>query len=169
MSNLKIGSIITAAVILLLGVITFFSSFNVIDVTEFGYRYDRISGQMEGIWEVDKNGNSVLDTNGNKIPRVGFVWKLPFVESIHTFDVLPIRTCLGEANTRVLNCKLIQFEPSGWRTFIMWHGRGSYSHGISSKSLNEILLTYAFSDNPEQYDFLNTIDDTQLDKEITLQ
>lgn len=140
--------IVTISVIFLLSIITFFSSFTIVDVTEFAYKYDLTTGEISGMW--DKNGE----------PKTGFIWKIPFLEKVHTIETLPYRTCLGEENTRVLNCKLVQFDPNGWKQFVMWHGRRDYDHNRSNVSSNDydldkILMSYAFSENPSQYKFLN--------------
>ena len=141
--------LISLGVFLLLSFITLINSFEMVDVTEFAYRYDKVTGEM----------SSVVDEN-NK-PLTGLIWKRPFLETIHTIETLPERECLGVSNVKVLNCVLLQFDPKGWRDFIMTHGRGDYSNGMGLNSLNKTLLPYAYSKDPSQYKFLKVTTETE--------
>lgn len=98
-----------------------------VDKHELGYIYNRLDGS---ITRVEKNG---------------WVIRMPVINSVHTLDLRPyqvsITASLGATNQRVLNAKLVQFDPKGLETFIMWHGRGA---GDDLESLKEILKCYAF-------------------------
>lgn len=93
------------------------------------------------------------------LDRTGYIYALPIVVSVHTIDLRPMQVCMN-ANARVLNCKLVKFNPAGFDTFIAWHGRNDYDGGncatsTSSSScgnLNEILRSYAF-DESQTYPF----------------
>jgi len=54
------------------------------------------------------------------------------------------------ANNRVLNAKLVQFNPKGFKTFVAWHGNGNYTQ----LTLNDILMSYAYDPSNKNYDFL---------------
>lgn len=156
MTNKKIVLTITGVVVFLMGLITFFSSYVVVDATEFAYKYDLVTGELKPIFDEDGK------------PRTGWIWKKPFIEKAHTIELLPYRVCLGEENTKVLNCKLVQFNVKGWKEFVMWHGRRSYEHNRNSSrksdyDLNVILMAYAYTQDPSVYEFLNIEDDVQDD------
>ena len=60
------------------------------------------------------------------------------------------------SNARVLNCKLVRFNPRGLKTFISWHGRGNYNIDPSrtiTTDFEDLLMSYAYDDTHE-YDFL---------------
>jgi len=115
-----------------------------IDNYEFGYKYDYATGEMKSV------------------NRQGYIIAAPWV-SIHTIDLRPTQVCIN-ANSRVLNCKLVQFDTTGWRTFVAWHGRDNYENstyhsegGGSSSGLNGILLSYAYDGSGKAYPFLKVI------------
>jgi hypothetical protein len=90
---------------------------------EFAYAFDRYEGKIECF------------TNS------GWIVRTPIRYSVHTIDMRPIQITIS-ANQRVLNAKLVRFDPKGIQTFIEWHGRGA---GESMNSpLGEILKCYAF-------------------------
>lgn len=75
-----------------------------VDNYEVGYRFDHRVGQV-----------TILD-------RTGWHRRTPFLESIGTVDTRPMQVCIN-ANARVLNCKLVEFNPDGLPVFLSWHGR----------------------------------------------
>lgn len=94
------------------------------------------------------------------IKRTGYVVYIPFIEEVHVVDLRPVQVCLN-ANSRVLNCKLVRFNPKGLTLFLSWHGRADYTmssmSGGTTSQFVEILKSYAYdgSDNIEQrYPFL---------------
>ena len=111
----------------------FFVSF--VDNYEIGYRFDRVSGEI-----------TILDRSGYFIRR-------PFVESIQAIDGRPVQVCIN-ANARVLNCKLVQFNPEGIELFLAWHGRNFNS---SPAALSEILKSYAYDGSGRTYPFLTIL------------
>jgi hypothetical protein len=119
---------VLVCLLLMLGIFRlFFVDF--VDNYELGYRYDLRSGQVE-----------VLSESGYYVS-----W--PVVVKIHTIDLRPGQVCMN-ANSRVLNCKLVRFNPNGFETFIKWHGRGAGSGGSNSGGdIYEILRSYAFNVN----------------------
>lgn len=116
-----------------------------VDSYEVGYRFDALTGKV-----------TVLE-------RTGWHVKKPFIEKINTVDLRPFQTCIN-ANQRVLNCKLVQFNKAGLMTFIAWHGRRDYKLNFSDTSSAEasgtfmdIMRSYALDDNWRSYPFLTVI------------
>ena len=93
-----------------------------IDKHELGFTYDRLTGQIE------------------KIERNGWIVRTPLRYSVHHIDLRPYQINIS-ANQRILNAKLVRFNPEGLQTFVSWHGR---SAGDDLDSLKEILKCYAF-------------------------
>jgi hypothetical protein len=111
--------------------------FTFIDNYEFGYRFDARSGEL----------HPLINSDGTL--KQGYVFSYPFVEKIHTIEMRPMQVCIN-ANSRVLNCKLVEFNPEGFETFIAWHGRGDYSQ----MNLKDILMSYAYDPSNKKYNFL---------------
>ncbi|MEN9613889.1 MAG: hypothetical protein RLZZ347_196 [Candidatus Parcubacteria bacterium] len=93
-----------------------------VDVHELGFNYNRITGQIE------------------TIDRPGWYTRTPVINSVHTIDLRPHQVTIS-ANSRILNAKLVRFNPEGLRTFIDWHGRDA---GDLTSGMLEILKSYAF-------------------------
>lgn len=115
-----------------------------IDNYEFGYQYDYASGELK------------------EVHKKGYVFAAPWV-SICTIDLRPMQVCIN-ANSRVLNCKLVEFDTAGWKTFVSWHGRDNYenstqqgSNGGGSGKLNDIMLSYAYDGSGKTYPFLHVV------------
>ncbi len=106
-----------------------------IDNYELGYRYDKRNGQV------------------TRIGHTGYVVHPPVLVEIHTVDLRPMQVCIN-ANARVLNCKLVQFNPAGLETFLAWHGRNNYS---TDSNFNSILMSYAYDGSGKSYPFLTVI------------
>jgi len=105
---------------------------NFVENYEYAYMFDKWKGEMV---EVNKQG---------------WVFSWPVIQSVHTFDTRPIQICINvsvasSTGQRVLNCKLVRFLPVGYKEFIEWHGRGSYS----SSDLENYLKIYAFDQTPD--------------------
>lgn len=97
---------------------------------EFAYSFDRYTGNIECF------------TNS------GWIVRTPIRYSIHKLDMRPVQITIS-ANQRVLNAKLVRFDPRGIKTFIEWHGRGAgegtnYNSEQRTSRLAEILKCYAF-------------------------
>lgn len=131
-----LGIAIILAVLLFVGLLGFrVTCVTFVDNYELGYTYDARTGNMQFL------------------NRTGYVVAIPLIVSVHTIDLRPMQVCMN-ANARVLNCKLVKFNPDGFDTFIAWHGRGNYDGGncatstssTSCGNLNEILRSYAFDD-----------------------
>jgi hypothetical protein len=114
----------------------FFVSF--VDKHELGYSYNKFTGNI------------------TQFDRTGYFLYLPWAMSIHSIDLRPMQlqitahsfgntgTTVDMVNQRVLNAKLVRFNPVGLETFIEWHGRDA---GDSRRELAEILRCYAFDRN----------------------
>jgi hypothetical protein len=115
-----VGSVIGAGLVIFI----FWYALWVTDVDnyELGFSFDRQSGKIE------------------RIDRTGWVIRTPFRYSVHKLDLRPHQLTIS-ANQRVLNAKLVKFNPAGLATFVEWHGR---SAGDELSNLLEILKCYAF-------------------------
>lgn len=105
-----------------------------VDNYELGYKFDSRTGEI------------------TILPRPGYWIVPPFLVSVHTIDLRPMQVCIN-ANSRVLNCKLVKFNPEGVELFLSWHGRGDYG----AMTLNPILMSYAYDGSNETYPFLSVI------------
>lgn len=117
--------IVSAGVVLavLIGLLVFRAGWlSFVDNYELGYSYDRFTGKIE------------------RFERTGWVVLTPWRYDVHTVDLRPYQIAIS-ANQRVLNAKLVRFNPKGLETFVEWHGRGA---GDSTYNLLEILKCYAF-------------------------
>jgi hypothetical protein len=77
---------------------------------------------------------------------------------VHKLDLRPYQITIS-ANQRVLNAKLVRFNPDGLAKFIEWHGRNA---GDFTNNLLEILKCYAFDKaNGEDCPFLTVIQEIE--------
>ena len=128
-----------------------------------------LSGFGFGVWfntfvtNVDKHELGFIYNRWNgsitKVSQNGWVVCWPIVNSVHTLDLLPyqvsITASLSATNQRILNAKLVQFDPEGLDTFVMWHGRNA---GDNLETLKEILKCYAFDkENGKDCPFLKVL------------
>jgi hypothetical protein len=132
-----LGIGITSASIIIVALLIRVLFFNFIDNYEFGYRFDARSGELHPL--INEDGTL----------KQGYIFSYPFIEKIHTIEMRPMQVCIN-ANSRVLNCKLVEFNPEGFETFIAWHGRGDYTQ----MNLKDILMSYAYDPSNKNYDFL---------------
>jgi len=93
-----------------------------VDNYEYGFTYDKFTGKIE------------------PVEHTGWVVRTPWRYAVHTIDVRPYQVSIS-ANERILNAKLVRFDPEGIETFVAWHGR---SAGGDKTQLLEILKCYAF-------------------------
>ncbi|MCC6639488.1 hypothetical protein IT409_02935, partial [Candidatus Falkowbacteria bacterium] len=75
-----------------------------VEFAQIGFIYNRVNGKIE------------------KVPHPGYRIVYPFIEEGNTIDARPFQVCIN-ANNRVLNCKLVQFDPKGLDVFLSLHGR----------------------------------------------
>ncbi|MBI4118252.1 MAG: hypothetical protein HY455_01790 [Parcubacteria group bacterium] len=116
---------------------------NFVDNYELGYKYDARTGEI------------------SRIERNGYVINPPFLVIVGTIDLRPMQVCIN-ANARVLNCKLVKFNPEGLDLFLSWHGRDYRSGatvptGTGATALGEILKSYAFDGSSKTYPFLTVL------------
>ncbi len=110
---------------------------------EIGYVFHPLSGEIE------------------RLDRPGYHLMLPW-DNLGVIDKRPMQVCIA-ANKRVLNCKLVQFNPSeeGLKTFLSWHGvdyaSGTVASAGSGSPLAEILMSYAYDGSGKTYPFLTVI------------
>lgn len=111
-----------------------------VDKHELGFLFDKQTGSI------------------TIVQHAGYIRVTPFFLEGHTIDLRPSQVC-NNANTRVMNCKLVQFDPKGLAKFIEWHGRDA---GGVSRELYEILKSYAFNvDNGRDCPFLKILDEME--------
>lgn len=117
-----------------------------VDNYELGYVYDARDGQVR------------------VLPHTGYVARTPFFESVHVVDLRPRQVCINvgggqgtnttiSANQRVLNCKLVKFNPKGLALFISWHGRNNYE----GETLDDLLKIYAYDSSGRTYPFFDVL------------
>ena len=136
--------LVSLALVGLLGFRVFFVSF--VDNYQLGYTYDARTGHIE------------------RVNRTGYIIAPPLLVSVHSVDLRPMQVCIN-ANARVLNCKLVQFNPDGLELFLSWHGRNDYDGNVTSTNqgtstggnLNQILMSYAFDGSGKTYPFLRVL------------
>jgi len=136
----RVRFIISGIVVLVIGVIITLSGLKFVDNHEVGYKFNKLSGEL-----------TVLDSKGYFLVN-------PFTVSVKTIDLRPTQICIS-TNTRVLNCKLVRFNPEGLVTFVTWHGRKDYNISVNrdiNTSFEDLLMTYAY-DTETSYSFI-TID-----------
>ncbi|MBI5467317.1 MAG: hypothetical protein HY975_03870 [Candidatus Kerfeldbacteria bacterium] len=114
-------------VVTLLGFWIFWANWmHFVDKHEFGYVFDRFTGVV-----------TVVDHSG-------WVMRNPIRYTVNKIDLRPYQVSITAdlgVSQRILNAKLVRFNPAGLNTFIAWHGRGA---GGNVDALKEILKCYAF-------------------------
>ena len=103
-----------------------------VDNYEQGFVYDRFTGEI------------------TPLERTGWFIFPPVKYAVHAVDLRPYQISIT-ANfgsdhssgipSRVLNAKLVKFNPAGLQTFVAWHGRDA---GDKLANLKEIMKCYAF-------------------------
>lgn len=138
--KLGIGAAILCG-LALIGLIIFRIMFvSYIDSTEMGFQFDKRTGVL------------------SKIDSTGYYVHAPIVVEVNTIDLKPVQVCIN-ANSRVSNCKLVEFDTTGWRIFVNMHGRKDYENStmngeVTRGSLSDILLSYAYDGSNIKYPFL---------------
>lgn len=113
-----------------------------IDNYELGYKFDGRTGQI------------------TRVGHSGYVGRNVIFDRINTVDLRPRQVCIN-ANSRVLNCKLVKFNPEGdgLELFLSWHGRNDYDE----TNLDEILKSYAYDGSGRSYPFLTILRELRAD------
>jgi len=134
---------VISAIVGLMSLILGIMSVHHIDNYELGFTFDRFSGKIE------------------RLERSGLVFKPIWHYSVHRLDLRPKQVSIS-ANARILNAKLVRFNPEGLETFVEWHGRDA---GDEDDSLYEILKSYAFNiNNGADCPFLIIVDEMRPNK-----
>lgn len=162
--GIRIGTLLKMLGIAIFTLILFvlFRPYGYVENYELGYKFSALDGKI-----------TVLD-------RPGYHWRKPWVDHINTIDLRPTQVCIN-ANSRVLNCKLVKFNPDkehsyqGLMTFLSWHGRDDYSISSSSSQdsqstggLNDILKSYAYDGNARSYPFLTILRELRADEPLPM-
>ena len=123
--------LIAGGVLLALALVSFlvfwFGFVTNVDAHEMAFTFNRFGGDIEVVEEQ------------------GWVVRNPIRYAVHTVDMRPFQiriTTVLEVDERVLNAKLVQFNPDGLQEFVDWHGRNA---GESRARFREIMKTYAFA------------------------
>lgn len=98
-----------------------------IDKHELGYTFNRFDGTI------------------TKLDRTGLIYRDAIKYAVHKKDLRPYQiriTANIDIGERILNAKLVRFNPAGLDKFIEWHGRKA---GGTRTELQEILKCYAFA------------------------
>lgn len=140
---IKVGEIVGVVIVLaLVGLILFRMLFvDFIDNYQLGYKFDARTGMI------------------TLFKEPGYVVTPPFLVKVHTVDLRPMQVCIN-ANQRVLNCKLVQFDLKGVELFLSWHGRNDYEgpgggqQSSGATAFSEILKSYAYEGSNKNYPFL---------------
>ncbi len=130
-----LATVVTCLVIVLvyyIGKRAFFLEF--VENYELAYQYNWRTGEV-----------TMLD-------RPGYHRVQPLLTSIYTIDLRPMQVCV-EANDRVLNCKLVEFNKAGFEEFIAMHGAANYE----GQPFQEILKSYAYDGRSTTYPFLTVL------------
>ena len=110
-------------VLCLLGVgIWYKACVNFVDNYQLGFTFHKFGGEVK-----------ILNYSG-------WVVVNPWSYQVHTIDLRPYQVTIS-ANERILNAKLVKFDPAGLDTFVKWHGRDA---GDKTYNMLEILKCYAF-------------------------
>jgi hypothetical protein len=136
----KFWAILGSSVLFLLvvGIVVRLSCFGYVENYELGYQFDTVSGKTTKL------------VNKDKTFKNGYIYANPLV-FIYTIDLRPMQVSIN-ANNRVLNAKLVQFNPDGFEKFIAMHGNANYSQ----ENLKDILMSYAYDDS-SNFNFLTIL------------
>lgn len=134
-----------------------------VDYHNLPYKYDRRTGQITVLTD------TLVDiTTGEKrvAYRTGYIVTAPFLVKVHEIDLRPMQVCIS-AIQRVLNCKLVKFNPEGIALFLQYHGRGDYENSPDARgnpsTFNEIMKAYAYEGKGKHYPFLTIISELGAD------
>jgi hypothetical protein len=146
LENLLIGLTLSLVVLIVLALLVRATCFSYVENYQVAYLFDKRTGNI----------NKMVNEDGSL--KIGYVFNKPVIEEVYTVDTRPIQICIS-ANSRVLNCKLVSFNPDGYDLFISWHGIGNYNNSEGSLRFKDILMSYAFDPNVGQdnYPFLNIL------------
>lgn len=129
-----VGVLLVLAILLLIGFRMLFVDY--VEQYEQPYKFDRMTGEV------------------TILPKTGYIVTPPFVVKVYGIDLRPhqIMIDVGDkhtdsANKRVLNAKLVQFNPAGIKQFIAWHG-------LQEGDVSEILKIYAYDQQGRNFPFL---------------
>lgn len=113
--------------VLLLGLLIYgITCIHFVDKHELGFVFDRFNGSVAAV------------------QHSGWVVRNSIRYDVNTIDLRPYQvsiTANWTISSRILNAKLVKFNPDGLNTFIAWHGRKA---GNNVENLKEILKCYAF-------------------------
>lgn len=128
---------------------------NFVDNYQMAYKFDTRSGKVEILTEEKRDVSGVTKTEWTR----GYIVTVPILVKVHTVDLRPMQVCMN-ANMRVNNCKLVEFNPMGLAIFLDWHGRADYegpSGSAKDTPFSEILKSYAFDGPNTKYPFLRVL------------
>lgn len=130
-----VATLLFLAIVIATGFRALFVDF--VDNYQVGYKFDARTGAI-----------TTLEGHGYFVTP-------PVVVNVHHVDLRPMQVCIN-ANQRVLNCKLVQFNPEGLELFLSWHGRNDYEIG-GEGNFSQIMLSYAYDGSGKNYPFLTVL------------
>jgi hypothetical protein len=132
LGNKIIACLVVLVVIAVVGLVVFWAGWvSFVENYELGFTFNRFTGQIE------------------VLHRTGYIVRMPIKYAVHAIDLRPYQLSItanpnggvSSVSSRVLNAKLVKFNPAGLQTFVSWHGRGA---GDILTNLLEIMKCYAF-------------------------
>lgn len=149
----KFWAIVGSSILFLVvvAIVVRLSCFGYVENYELGYQFDTVSGKTTKL------------VNKDKTFKNGYIYANPLV-FIYTIDLRPMQVSIN-ANNRVLNAKLVQFNPTGFEKFIAMHGNANYSQ----ENLKDILMSYAYDDSSKDFNFLTILKELKNDNTQTNQ
>lgn len=141
---ITVGGAIIGIPTIIFGLVAFWIlCLNHIAPQQIGVAYDSINGEV-----------SVQQKPGWYVTH-------PFVQ-VASVDTRPFQVCLN-AGARILNCKLIKFNPEGASEFVKlqgfhyWNGPGSSCNNCNTSEFARIMMGYAYSER--QYPFIDVLEE----------
>lgn len=138
--------VVAGGIVSLVGAFLFYVfCLNHVEPQEIGISYDSLNGEVT----VQRHP--------------GWYVTSPFTR-VATVETRPFQVCLN-AGARILNCKLIRFNPDGAAEFVKlqgfhyWNGPSNCNNnpGCSSTEWSRIMMGYAYAERP--YPFLEILEE----------
>lgn len=155
-ANNWFGWLVSIIVLALIGLGVFRAGWvNFVDNYQMAFKFDTRSGKMEILTVQRPDAAGAMKIEWQR----GYIVTPPVLVNVHTVDLRPMQVCMN-ANQRVLNCKLVEFNPAGLQIFLDWHGRNDYegpgsgANAAKETPFSEILKSYAFDGSGKGYPFL---------------
>jgi hypothetical protein len=127
-------------------------------VLYFSFVHYQEPNQIALSWNIF-NGEKRCETRGGYHFNPPWVW-------VARIDTRPVRVCVT-SRSRAFNCKLVEFEPAGWKEFLAnegwrwywWDNRLSFNYGHSEtyRGVRDLMRGYAYSS--KRYPFVKVLEE----------